>query len=315
MSRVITVGSIYVDLRIRLPKIPEQGEMLFGKSYALLPAGRGLNQAVAAHRAGSPVIFVGALGSDDLAPRLRSFMQEEGFNMSFLPTVDDSTGLALAFVGADEMRYVADVPGANECVEAQMLDIVDFRRSDIVLLQNEIPEETNFEAIRRAKRAGSQVIFNLAPYRPVPASVLRSVDCVVLNRTEFSHLVGERPATMSPRQVEGLLASGAAADSNVVVTLDSDGLSARLDGSMLSLDRYDVPVRDATGAGDCFCGVFASARASGHSLRESLYFANAAAALCVQNVGSAAEMPSRRDIYVFLQENGIRTNVGYRTTQ
>ncbi|MEO5670999.1 MAG: PfkB family carbohydrate kinase, partial [Ramlibacter sp.] len=55
---------------------------------------------------------------------------------------------------------------------------------------------------------------------------------------------------------------------------------------------HPVPVVDATGAGDCFCGNLLARIALGDTLAAAAYYANAAAAIAVQGFGAVAPLPT-----------------------
>ncbi len=59
---VCVVGSANLDLVARVERLPGPGETVLGSAYADHPGGKGLNQAVAAARAGAQTAFVGAVG-------------------------------------------------------------------------------------------------------------------------------------------------------------------------------------------------------------------------------------------------------------
>ena len=58
----------------------------------------------------------------------------------------------------------------------------------------------------------------------------------------------------------------------------------------------EVETIDTTGAGDVFCGAFSVYLSEGHSLAESVTFANAAAALAVTRIGAQSAIPYKREI-------------------
>ena len=64
MIDVCVVGSANLDLVATVDRLPAPGETVPGSGYAEYAGGKGLNQAVAAARAGASVAFVGAVGSD-----------------------------------------------------------------------------------------------------------------------------------------------------------------------------------------------------------------------------------------------------------
>ncbi len=64
---ILVFGSINVDVLVPVPHLPTPGETVLGGDYALLPGGKGANQAVAARRAGAAVTMAGAVGDDFFA--------------------------------------------------------------------------------------------------------------------------------------------------------------------------------------------------------------------------------------------------------
>ena len=61
---VLVVGSLNMDLVVRMPQIPRPGETLLGGVFKTFPGGKGANQAVAAARLGARVTMVGCVGND-----------------------------------------------------------------------------------------------------------------------------------------------------------------------------------------------------------------------------------------------------------
>ena len=59
---------------------PLPGETLLGTAYHEYPGGKGLNQVVAATRAGAAAAFVSALGDDAAGDRLAAVLAEEGID-------------------------------------------------------------------------------------------------------------------------------------------------------------------------------------------------------------------------------------------
>jgi ribokinase len=86
---------------------------------------------------------------------------------------------------------------------------------------------------------------------------------------------------------------------DVVVTTGPAGVRARLAGTVLAIDGHRVAAHDTTGAGDCFCGAFGAALATGRPAPDALRFANAAAALSVQRLGAAPAMPTGAEVEAF----------------
>jgi len=70
MAKILVVGSINMDLVVRVPHTPMPGETVLGGDFETFPGGKGSNQAVAAARMGGEVTMVGRVGQDDFGNTL-----------------------------------------------------------------------------------------------------------------------------------------------------------------------------------------------------------------------------------------------------
>jgi ribokinase len=52
-ARIAVVGSLMMDLVVRVPRPPAMGESLIGRDFQTFTGGKGANQAVAAARLGA----------------------------------------------------------------------------------------------------------------------------------------------------------------------------------------------------------------------------------------------------------------------
>ncbi|MGH2676214.1 MAG: PfkB family carbohydrate kinase, partial [Actinomycetota bacterium] len=68
---VVVVGSVNVDLVVRVRGLPAPGETVTGGSFHRAPGGKGGNAAVASARLGAPTRIVGLIGPDDLGEEAR----------------------------------------------------------------------------------------------------------------------------------------------------------------------------------------------------------------------------------------------------
>ncbi|MBM4231479.1 MAG: ribokinase, partial [Gammaproteobacteria bacterium] len=99
---------------VRLQRLPAPGETLLGRQFAMLPGGKGANQAVAASRAGGRVNFIGRVGRDDLGDRALSGLVKEGIDVRGVSRdVATPSGVALILVSAAGENSIAVSPGAN----------------------------------------------------------------------------------------------------------------------------------------------------------------------------------------------------------
>src|SRR3954463_1192414 len=113
MACIVVLGSANMDLVVRQERLPRAGETMFGSSFTTVPGGKGLNQAVAAARAGGEVEFLGAVGADAFGDALRECLRREGIGVDGLATVDAPTGTAHISVLDGGENSIVVVSGAN----------------------------------------------------------------------------------------------------------------------------------------------------------------------------------------------------------
>ena len=303
-GRVIVVGSVNVDLVVRAPRLPSPGETVTGGAYERHHGGKGGNQAVAAARLGRPTLFVAAIGDDDFGATAHAALVAEGvdvFGVEELPR--QATGIAVILVGENGENLIAVASGANAHLTPDFvrgrLERLGPLRGDVVLLCNEIPQETVREALRVARAAGATTVFNPAPAAGITRETIGLADIITPNRGELSTLLGtSRPGSIV-KGAAGLLAhrNSPGVRQAVIVTLGRQGaMLVRLDESNHpSAEEIPAPAVaaiDTTGAGDAFNGALAVALAAGRTIEEACRWAVTAGALATTRVGAREGMPT-----------------------
>ena len=279
---VCVVGSANLDLVATVPELPGPGETVSGDTYFEYPGGKGLNQAVAAARAGASVAFVGAVGNDAAGATLRAVLAADGIDSSYLETVSAPTGRALIGVSAAGENSIMVVPGANGTITATRIPT-----ARVLLAQLEVPSAAVELAFVNARAAGSLTVLNPSPAHAIEESLLRCSDIVVPNEHEIRALGG----------AERLLGLGA---QSVVVTLGSKGADLHSPAGTTHIDPFVITPVDTTGAGDSFCGALCARLAAGDELEVALRFAAAAGALCATKAGAVPSIPTRAEIDALL---------------
>lgn len=300
-SRIYVIGSAYMDVTVHAPRSPAFDEHLWGAEVSWAPGGRGVNQAVAAARAGGRVVLVSALSNDAPARGLRDFLQSENLVLQLGSATSHPTGVAL-FLTAGETSFVIDAAGANLSMTPELVDRITFTQDDVLLLQNEIPFEVCLTAANKAKYYGATVLWNIAPFRKFSSDHLSLADIWILNRLEFSAFCALADRQLSLDDARRALASVTEQIENMVVTMDIDGVLAKLGKTISHIPAQKIQETDSRGAGDCFCGALAAGIANRLPMIGSLEFANNAATLAAQRDGAAGQMPYLSEIQEVMHE-------------
>lgn len=312
MTRVVVVGSVNLDLSVRVPNLPRPGETVLGSEVVFRPGGKGGNQAVAARRLGAETLVFAAVGDDRFGADLRASFDAEGIPLTNVATIDGATtGIAMIVVAGEGENSIVVAPGANGLLDIGQLGMLPavLGPGDVLALQLEIPLATCLHAARRARSAGSIVVLNAAPLpklvEPDFAALLDPVDVLVVNEGEALHLAGATaPAPEGPAEWAALAAAlRRYGPRSCVVTLGAQGaVAADAYGTYLQ-PAFGVDVVDTTGAGDSFCGALAVALADGAPLAVALRRGCAAGALAATRMGAQTALPTGTELDEFLRRH------------
>jgi ribokinase len=277
---ILVFGSINADLIVPVPRLPRPSETVLGGDYAMLPGGKGANQALAARRAGAAVVLAGAVGADPFADIALDLLRREGVDTRLVRVVEQPTGCAAIMVSKDGENLIAVAPGANRSVRSdQVAD--ELLGPDITLVaQMEVPLGETEALIRRIRAHHGRVLLNLAPALPIEPAVLGEIDFVIANEGEATTL-GPNPARLAMRLRQGFVMTRGAAGSVAFLR----------DGMRLEVPALPIEPLDTTGAGDTFVGVLAAALDLGSPLESALRRASVAAGLACLAHGAQTAMP------------------------
>ncbi len=302
-AQIVVVGSSNTDMIIKLKKIPKTGETVIGGKFTIASGGKGANQAVAAARAGGKVNFISRVGSDMFGDSSINGFIADGLNVAnIIRDLEEPSGVALIFVDEEGENSIAVSSGANANLSPG--DIYNIRNvicdADILLMQLEIPLETIESAAQIAVENNVRVILNPAPAQNLSDSLLKKISIITPNETEAEILtsVSVKNEEDAERAAKVLMGKGI---STVIITLGSKGAFVFSNTYKGLLPSYKVKAVDSTAAGDVFNGTLAVALSEGKGLKDSVNFANAAAALSVTKLGAQPSAPYKEDIHKMLK--------------
>ena len=282
MGKVVVIGSANIDLVYHVDRLPVIGETIFGDSFVKLPGGKGLNQAVASSRCNVDTLFLGSFGSDDNF--LKTCLSKDNIDLSHLLESSNEGGTAIITICNGDNTIVV-LSGANNDVDVSYIEdkLSLIEKDDIVVIQNEIPQEVNEFIINYCYDNGIKIVYNPAPAREIDISLIDKVTYFTPNETEAM--------TIFEDEYEAIVRKY---PNKVIVTVGKDGV-IYFDGKDIVSIKPDVvkPV-DTTGAGDTLSGIFSASLASNLSLKEALTNGVKGATLSTLKLGAQGGMPRRK---------------------
>ncbi|QLI76640.1 ribokinase [Bacillus pumilus] len=288
MSHIVVVGSCSMDLVVTSNKRPNAGETVLGESFKTVPGGKGANQAVASARLGADVYMVGRVGDDAYGQDILSNLQSQGVLTSYMKPVTEMESGTAHIILAEGDNSIVVVKGANNEVTPHYVTDALSSIEDIgmVLIQQEIPEETVEAVCTICSEKGIPVILNPAPARQVSQQILDQAAYITPNEHEAALMFDGLTIAEALRQYPNKL----------LITEGKNGVRY-FDGiKEVLVPGYPVKAVDTTGAGDTFNGALAVALTEGKSLYDALAFANLAASISVTKFGAQGGMPTREEL-------------------
>lgn len=304
---ITVVGSLNMDLIIRVPRFPAPGEAIHGEDLQTACGGKGANQAYTVARMGHTVCMIGCVGVDAFGEAMLENLCSVGVDtQGVIRRTGSASGTAMILVhdttGQNEIIVAS---GANRTLTAAEVRAAADRlaQSDAVIAQLETSLPATEAAMAIARQAGRLSVLNPAPFVPLDDALLQLCDYLIPNENEASRLadVEVRDPESAAAAAQALRARGAR---NVLVTLGAGGVWVEAEAWRGHVPAFPVTAVDTVAAGDTFIGAFVTRLVEGASVREAAQFGCAAAAIAVTRPGAQPSIPSREEVESFLRARG-----------
>lgn len=300
-KNIVVIGSLNMDWVIPVNHTPVEGETILADGYTEVPGGKGANQACAAGKLKGNVSMLGLVGDDEIGDNLINNLKLVNVDVSRIEKSENiNSGLALINVNSKGNNSIVVLPGANGRCDIKYIekniDIIE--KSDIVLLQMEIPIETVEYVITVSKNLKKQVILNPAPAPDsLSDEVLSNIDILTPNETELEKISGKNVKTVEDaiEASKSLLSRGV---KNIIATLGEKGALLVNKDEVKEFKALKVDAVDTTAAGDSFNGAVAVYLSEGHTISEAIEFANKVSSIAVTRKGAQTSIPERSEIEI-----------------
>ena len=306
MGKILVIGSSNTDLIATMESFPVKGETIQGLSFQQTMGGKGANQAMAAHKSGGNVSFITFLGNDVNGRSTLDYYKKEGLDVALSLLIDDvPSGTAMIWVDNNGDNSIVIIPGANSRLDSDYIFKLEeyIARASVVVLQMEIPLQTIETICSLAHKNNTMVMLNVAPAYQLNDSLLKTIDILVVNKTEAEALTGVKVELGKEEDVLDLLLNRGV--KTVILTLGEKGSILKNQGAIYFVPAHRVKTVDTTAAGDTFCGAFIAEYMKGKCFIKALEYATAASAICVTRMGAQPSIPSQEEVYEFLKKEEL----------
>jgi len=288
MAKVTVIGSSSMDLVVTSNIRPGAGETVLGESFKTVPGGKGANQAVAAARLGADVSMIGCVGEDHYGKAILENFKSNGVSVENVKPVTGLDSGTAHIILAEGDNSIVVVKGANDYITPDYVEKAKekIKEADIVLIQQEIPEETVEYVAQLCQELKVPLLLNPAPARPLKAEVIEQVSYITPNEHEAELLFEGKEKEEVLKQYPNKL----------FITEGKQGVRYFNGEKEVLVPSYQVETIDTTGAGDTFNAALAVALAEGMGFEKGIQFANRAASLSVTKFGAQGGMPTRKEV-------------------
>lgn len=283
--RILNIGSMNIDYVYKVEHIVSEGETQNVLLVETNVGGKGLNQSVAAARAGGTVFHAGMIGKEGKI--LIDFLKKSEVDISLVSLCDKAQGHAVIQVDKQGRNSILVYGGSNKMVTKEYIDKVldEFSSEDILMVNNEVSEAEYM--LKKANEKEMITVFNASPIDNILLNMdLINVTYLVVNEIEGEALSGEKEPKM---MLESILHKYH--DIKIILTLGPDGSMYRDKEKTINQGSYKVEAKDTTAAGDTYMGYLVAGLANGLQIEDCMKTASMAAAIAVTKHGAAETIP------------------------
>lgn len=282
------LGNAVVDLSYEVQTLPRSGETILASASKLDIGGKGLNQAIASHRAGSEVRLAAVIGNDAHGKLIEQQILSDGMQAADLIYRDGPSDHSIIYVGVDGENCIVSTTGMAASLNVEEIEplIEALGDEDTLLLQGNLSMALTRACLERAHAKHIRTLVNPAPITFDYGDLWRLIDVVIVNQVEGEMLTGK---TEQQAIIARLRAFGPGL---AVITLGKAGAFLGHDDQSVWVDAPTIQAVDSTGAGDVFCGVFAAALDQGMTPEAACRWAVLGASQSVARQGTIGSFPS-----------------------
>lgn len=300
-KKIVVVGALNMDTILNVRQFPQSGETMAAKSYAMIPGGKGVNQAIGAAKLGAEVFLIGKVGKDYEGSALYDSLHSYQVNVQGISTdFKMATGRAYIYVQSDGESSIVLYEGANQNLSSSdiQLNAALFENASFCLLQTEVPIDTVEYTAKLSQKCGVKVLLKPAAVSSISDLLIQNVDIFMPNRKEMDLLCPQKETLEEKAQY--FLDRGA---KTVIVTLGHEGCYLRSSAYSLYFEAAKFEPVDTTGAADAFASTLAVYLSQNYAITEAIKYAIYAAGYSITCQGVPPSLVDKSTLDLYFSES------------
>lgn len=280
--------------------------------------GSSANISVALSKLGGNCHLLTCVSDDALGRLAINRLNHYGVNTSLIKSLSGEARISFAVIETTTKNHQSII-FRNGAADLQMnnedINKVNFSQFSTVIitgtsLASEPSRSAIFKIFSLAKKNGLSIIFDI-DYRPYTWKSLKDAANIYLQASELCDVIignDEEFGVMSGNYDDGLKLAKKLSNTKssiVIYKMGAKGSISFVNKEVIKTGIFNVKALKPTGAGDAFIGAFIASLLNNKSVKESIIFGSAAAAIVVTKVGCSVAMPQLEELKLFIKNNEI----------
>lgn len=309
---ILCIGKLTYDIICPMEGMPLSGQKYMNGERMENGGGEVANAAYLLGKWGVKSAMAGVVGSDDFATKIKKELEGVQIDTSLIETSYEKPTI-LTFI------MINKHDGTNAIIRTYRRDFAVLRKQDLGMVPDIILADGHeYGATHLMLERNPKALSVLVAEENKPEILeLCKFSKYVLCSKEFAESITnmkcdfEKPATLV-NLYQSL--KNRFPNNEIVVTLKNKGALYSVDGEIKIMPGINAKVADLTGAGDAFRGAFIYGLSNNFPMDKTITYANIAAGLTIENVGTRIAFPSLNDVINYYnQKISVQGNNG--TTQ
>lgn len=297
---ILCIGKLTYDIICPMEGMPLPGQKYMNAERIENGGGEAANAAYLLGKWGVKPVVAGVVGSDDFATKIKKELEGVQIDTSLIETSYEKPTI-LSFILLNKQN------GTNAIVRTYKKDFASLRKQDLGMAPDIILADGHeYGATHLMLERNPKAISVLIAEKNKPEILeLCKFSKYVLCSKEFAEGITnmkcdfEKPATLV-NLYQTL--KNRFPNNEIVVTLKNKGALYSADGEIKVMPGINAKVIDLTGAGDAFRGAFVYGLLNKFSMDKTITYANIAAGLTIENIGTRTAFPSLNDVISYYNQ-------------